>query len=270
MYLHHILFVFDSTNKIEMKEYDIIKKYVDMHCSDLTYELWTYDKALSFVKDNYPFFVNIMQMNTKYPIIKCDFFRYLLMYHFGGVYTDLDFLPIRSFQHFLQCLNNDNINYRSNKTNNEPKIILSEEWLNSMTLTQSLHNGILISLETKHPFWLKLLHEIYDDIIVNKVTISYKNEVFDVSGTKKLCNFYNRHKHIFVDIITLPYYYFCPYVSLLKTNEKYIYNNHMLSPPSYDVTNWFFFNINDHENLVDLCPNSFFVCVFLNTGSMWK
>lgn len=269
MHLHHILFIFDSTKNVETTEYNIIKNYIDTHCNDLTYNFWTYEKAMSFIKDNYPFFVDIMQIHTNYPIIKCDFFRYLLMYHFGGVYTDLDFLPIRSFQTFLEYLNSGKINYRS-EFHSKPTIILSEEWLDSMTLTKSLHNGILISLQPKHPFWLQLLHEIYNEVIIKNTIISKKNDVFDISGTKKICNFYKRHIHIFADIAILPYYYFCPYVSLLKTNEKYIYNNDMIASPSQDCTNWVFFNVNDHEILVNLCPNSFFVCVFLNTGSMWK
>ena len=196
------------------------------------------------------------------------------MYHFGGIYTDLDFLVIRSFEKFLSNLKNRNISYYPN-TIQDPSIILSEEWLDSYNLTDTLHNGILISLTKLHPFWLKLIHEIYHDIIVKKKSIVSENDVYITSGPKKLLQFYKQNSIFFKDICILPYYYFCPFKSLETENNvlvEKLFNNAII-PDNFSIKSnksWSFFNINEYEKLPTLCPNSFFVNVFLNMGSMWK
>jgi hypothetical protein len=190
------------------------------------------------------------------------------MYHFGGIYTDLDFLCIRPFESFLKHLKGNKLSYSPN-TIESPSIILSEEWLNSMTFTNTLHNGILVSLIPKHPFWLKLVHEIYDNVVHLKQQPKNNVDVFQVAGPKKLCAFYLENKHFFKDICVLPYYYFCPYICI-ENNERKFYNNAMVEESFKTPIQWVFFNIQDNQDLISNCPNSFFVCVYLNSGSMWK
>lgn len=261
MYYHQIYFVFDTTTNVLPTEYEIIKSYINENCSNLKYKLWTYAEAVNFIKESYPIFYNFFVSDIKFPIIKCDLFRYLLMYHFGGIYTDLDFICIKPFNKLLQMLKDDM---------NTPSIILSEEWLESMKLTQTIHNGILLSLRIKHPFWLSLVYEIFNDIIFNRIELIDKNDVFVVSGTKKLCTFYNTNKYFYNDICVLPYHYFCPYIAIENGEQIHYNNERVLEHKHTKNIRWVFYNIKEHLKLKQWCPNSFFVCVFLNTGSMWK
>lgn len=269
MYFHHIYFTFDNTKTPLQNEAKIIDKYIRKHCSNLEYEFWNFQRALDFVKEHYPCFIDFFTLDTEFPIVKCDVFRYMLMYHFGGVYADLDFICIRPFDHFIQLLNESKIHYYPNHVKS-PTVILSEEWLNSASFTNTLHNGILISLQPKHPFWLGLMFDVYHTVMINKRLITCKTDVFEISGPKKLNHYYNSVKNNFSDICVLPYYYFCPYISIDTNGNRVLYNNAMIELPKTDDVNWVFFNIQDHQQLTDVCPNSFFVCIYLNTGSMWK
>jgi hypothetical protein len=267
MFYHQIYFQFDNTKENIQTESVAINTYLKKNCGNLIYKLWNFDDAHTFVKNNYPIFLDFLTMETPFPIIKCDFFRYLLMYHYGGVYTDLDFICIRPFDTFINFLNEKRINYFPNTVDN-PSIILSEEWLNSSSFTNTLHNGILVSLKEKHPFWLKLVMDIYTNIVLLKNVPSKNDDVYFISGPKKLCSFFKDNLGFFKDVCVLPYYYFCPYVSI-ENGEQKQYNNAIIEHKN-ETIQWVFHNINEHDSLYIKCPNSFFVCVFLNSGSMWK
>ena len=269
MYYHHIYFMFENTKSPFPEESTIIESHIKENCSNLQYRFWDFKDACEFVKVHYPMFTNFMELETNYPIIKCDFFRYLLMYHFGGVYTDLDFISIRPFDNFIKLLKENKINYFPNTITN-PAIFLSEEWLNSSTFTNTLHNGILISLQSKHPFWLKLIFDIYENVINKACVITSKDDVYNITGPKKLNMFYNTNSCFFKDICVLPYFYCCPYISIKNDGTKHLYNQPSIDVPKLDNSQWVFFNIKEYKELPDLCPNSFFVCIYLNTGSMWK
>lgn len=269
MYYHNIYFVFNSTKCPDSKETNIIEHNINKYCSSLTYKFWNFNDAKNFIKEHYPYFNDFFNNQMEYPIVKCDFFRYLIMYHFGGIYTDLDFICIRDFNLFLQMFKEKQISYYPH-TVEDPSIILSDEWLNSSTFTKTIHNGILISLKEKHPFWLKLLFEIHDTYMNKQFKLTCKDDVFTLSGPKKLLQFYNENKCFFSDVCILPYYYFCPYISIDENNKTYLFNSPMIEMENNKILKWIFFNINQHKDLRNLCPNSFFVCVFLNIGSMWK
>lgn len=275
MIFHHIFFSFNSTkNSLTPEQSGIIEKHISSNCGKMEYKFWSLDSAKNFMLVNYPELADIFDKLLEKHIVLCDFFRYVLMYHFGGIYTDLDFLIIRPFETFLDNLNNRKISYYPNTIRN-PTIILSEEWLDSYNLTDTLHNGILISLTKYHPFWLKLVHEVYQDIMVKRKSIVSENDVYTTSGPKKLLEFYKQNSKYFKDICILPYYYFCPFVSHEMENDtvvKKIYNNAII-PDNLSITSnksWSFLNIDEHKDLPKLCPNSYFVNVFLNMGSMWK
>lgn len=257
---------FDNRDKTNAEEMNITKQYINKHCHNLEYKLWDVSSALEFIDTFYPFLRCIMELHTNFNIVKCDFFRYLLMYHFGGLYTDLDFLPIRDFDQFIKLFEAKKISFFP--VNESPKIILSEEWLDSTSLTNTLHNGILISLVPKHPFWLKLIMEIYEDLIIKKCLINTEHDVYNITGTKKLYKFFEFNKFHFKDVCILPYYYFCPYIAN-ENNEKVYYNRPMFLNTEMKLE-WSFFNINQHNTLTSLCPYSFFVCVYMSSGSLWK
>lgn len=268
-YFHHVYFNFNNTKDVLSSDYSIIKQYIDDNISnDIQYKFWTLNDAIQLIDEHYPYFSYFFKSDHTFQIVKCDIFRYILMYHFGGIYTDLDFICIKPFHELLDKIEKNSLltTYKSDN----PTIILSEEWENSTTLTNTLHNGILISKTPNHPFWLKLIHEIYNDLVIKKTQILSQDDVFFFTGTKKLFSFFQNNEYHFKDISILPYYYFCPYLAKNKTNNLVIKCDGINGVPSYITSTWYFANIDNHLEMKQIFPLSYFACISLNTGSMWK
>jgi hypothetical protein len=112
------------------------------------YELmfWTDDMILKLISEEYPNFYNIYKM-TRTGVQKGDIARILLVYHYGGIYIDLDVLILRDFGELLDMNSNKlyityepsgqtnalynsdkyicNAFFAANKNNNMLKIILN-------------------------------------------------------------------------------------------------------------------------------------------------
>ena len=64
---------------------------------EYTYMFWTDHSIREFIKTNYPDFLEI---HDKYPhnIQRADMIRYFILYHYGGIYSDLDLYPIDNIE----------------------------------------------------------------------------------------------------------------------------------------------------------------------------
>ncbi|KAF5390711.1 hypothetical protein D9757_002687 [Collybiopsis confluens] len=67
---------------------------------DYEYKLWTDDSSREFIADNYPWFLDTFN-GYKYAIQRADAIRYFVLYHYGGVYLDLDIGCIRPLDPLL-------------------------------------------------------------------------------------------------------------------------------------------------------------------------
>ncbi|KAF9569305.1 hypothetical protein CPC08DRAFT_623878 [Agrocybe pediades] len=56
---------------------------------DYEYKLWTDAGSREFIAEHYPWFLDTFDSYT-YPIQRADAIRYFVLYHYGGVYIDLD------------------------------------------------------------------------------------------------------------------------------------------------------------------------------------
>lgn len=88
--IHQIFFPF-YFDKIPKQWEENIKIWKQMH-PEYVYILWDFEKSLNFLKKFYPWFVETW-LNYRHNIQKCDAIRYFILYHFGGVYSDLDQIP---------------------------------------------------------------------------------------------------------------------------------------------------------------------------------
>lgn len=61
---------------------------------------WNNESSLAFMKQHYPEYVAMYQSYDK-PIKRADALRYFLLHHFGGVYLDLGFAPIKPIDPLL-------------------------------------------------------------------------------------------------------------------------------------------------------------------------
>jgi mannosyltransferase OCH1-like enzyme len=67
---------------------------------EFKYLLWTHTTMDNFVKNNYDNFYKIYK-SYKYDIQRCDAFRYLVLYKYGGIYLDLDIVCNKTLNTFL-------------------------------------------------------------------------------------------------------------------------------------------------------------------------
>ena len=122
------------------------------------YELmfWTDEMILKLISDEYPNFYNIYKL-ARTGVQKGDIARILLVYHYGGIYIDLDVLVLKDFAEILDMASNKlyityeprgqttalynsdnyicNAFFAANKNNNMLKVILNNipEYINNYT-----------------------------------------------------------------------------------------------------------------------------------------
>ncbi|ODQ66134.1 hypothetical protein NADFUDRAFT_46663 [Nadsonia fulvescens var. elongata DSM 6958] len=68
---------------------------------DYEYRLWTDETSRQFIKEHYDWFLETFD-NYPMPIMRADAIRYFVLYHFGGIYIDLDDGCQRSLDPLLQ------------------------------------------------------------------------------------------------------------------------------------------------------------------------
>lgn len=140
--IHKIWFNFKGTIKGSEPSQEFIKN--EKECTRLNndYQLMTWDEnqADEFMRTNYP---NFYPYFVKYPkkIQKVDSFRYFLLYHFGGIYLDMDIVCNKPFVEY----------------NFENTVNLVEDNSGVYLNPIKLNNFIMVS-PRGHPFWLHVIN----------------------------------------------------------------------------------------------------------------
>ena len=266
--IHQIWFNFENNNDVPEKFKNNIESWKNKN-KNFNYKLWDLESAILLIKEEFPGFLDTFN-NFKYNICKCDFFRYILLYKFGGIYVDLDFYCLQPIDIFLNLLNSSSINQLNNVK--KKSIILTEEWPNSSNenskligSSQTLHNGILIS-ENNHPFWMLMINNcLHKSIQIN----GDQNTVFEITGTRALCKMYKKNNSYFNDIVLIPNYYFCSIYCNFKNNKYFGF------PEQYDyldkTSDWCSIpneESSNIDNIKEKLPWSF--ALLMSFGSLWK
>ena len=105
------------------------------------YKLWTDRDNHDLVAQHFPSFLPIYE-GLDHKIKRADVVRFLYMYHYGGVYADLDFLALRPFDSLLDQFKDDSV--LLGYLGNDPG------WMHSIP------NALMIS-KRHAPFWLHTL-----------------------------------------------------------------------------------------------------------------
>ncbi|KAF5003156.1 hypothetical protein FDECE_10301 [Fusarium decemcellulare] len=113
--------------------------------SDFEYKLWTDESARAFLEAEYPWFVYTWD-NYPFPIQRADAIRYFVLYHYGGLYLDMDTICHEAFP--IHQIESDTLEHNS---------------LFEATLPTGITNDIMIS-SARHPAFesaIKLLPVSY-------------------------------------------------------------------------------------------------------------
>ena len=126
-------------NKISKEIQKRIDSWKKMH-TDYKYILWGRKTSREFIKNHYNWFLNLYD-SYPYNIQRVDAIRYFILYHYGGIYSDIDLIPVKNISPLLEKYKHKNsILYKSP---------------NSELLT----NDFMIS-KKNNKFWKKVWHEL--------------------------------------------------------------------------------------------------------------
>ena len=197
--IHQIWFDLGKGNiPLKPNGIDSMKDYSRRH--NIEYKLWSQTEADDIIS-KMSHKIQYIWKHLPHLINKIDFFRYILIFKFGGMYFDIDF-------HCIDGLENIMI---------DNTLFLCEEWPFSFK-TGSLHNGVLICKSPNHPFWIEIFAEIENRL--NKLTkfehSDIQKSVFQLTGTAMIrdvaYSYINNKQILMQNIVIMPYGFFCPLV----------------------------------------------------------
>ena len=139
---------------------------------DYEYILWDKKKSREFIKNNYEWFLRLYD-GYDYNVQRTDALRYFLLYHYGGIYSDIDLEPAKSLNTLLK-----------KHCNKKCKLYKSS---NSDLLT----NDFMIS-KPKNIFWKKIFNELI--LNYNFSSLSKHLTVMYTTGPLLLDNAYEKFK----------------------------------------------------------------------------
>jgi len=175
---------------------------------DFKYILLTDIDNRNIVKKYFPYFLDTFD-NFKYNIQRADAIRYIVLYLFGGIYLDLDYVELKPFRYLIDELN---------KFHNKKKIY----FVKSVNTPWCITNSFIMS-EPRQEFWLFVIREMMKP---NYFKFFGKHfHVFTSTGPFMLNKMYNKYKNQIqiLDNIIVP----CNICNLntqcQKNNNYYIY-----------------------------------------------
>lgn len=85
-------------------QWNITVQSVLQHNIDFEYYLWSHEEMAQFVQEHEPEFYRDTYRHYRYEAQRIDSFRYVVLFHLGGIYIDMDNGAKRSFHSLLNTL----------------------------------------------------------------------------------------------------------------------------------------------------------------------
>jgi hypothetical protein len=138
---------------------------------ELEIRIWTDDEMQNLVAADYAWFLPLYK---SYPqnIQRVDSARYFILHKYGGLYSDLDYMPLRDFWDVLS-----------------PGLVSLAE--SPIAFAEKVQNSMMAS-PPRHPFWLEVFAELKarGDL--------HRNSVSESGGTAMLSHVASQHpEHVF-------------------------------------------------------------------------
>ena len=147
-----------KTNQIPNIYLEFIES-VKKYGNKFTFLFFNDHDIINFIKNTFPEYLETFN-NFDYKIQQIDFFRYLAVYHFGGIYLDLDVKITHSLK---ELINEPHIcKFPIEQENIEDKLIRKQGF-------SSLIGQYAFYAPAKHPF----LKKIIDNIVKPRIPFSY-------------------------------------------------------------------------------------------------
>ena len=111
-------------------------------------KLWTDDDNRAFLLKHYPWFVPRYDSYPK-PIQRADAVRPFYLYHYGGIYSDLDIGPGPEFPKLFQLLR-------------EEPVVIGRSSHHAQG--HEVHTNALMMGRAQHPFWIEVIGRLSGDL----------------------------------------------------------------------------------------------------------
>ena len=157
-----------KTTTIPEQWKDSVKTCQDIH-PDYKYILWTDETMDNFVKNEYKWFYETYK-NYKYNIQRCDAFRYLVLYKYGGIYIDMDIVckkkldPLLNYDLVLAKSANISVTYTNSFFMVKPKHLFIKYCIEQLPVYKNScfylgkHNHIM---QSTGPFFLTKMLKLW-------------------------------------------------------------------------------------------------------------
>ncbi|PVG04370.1 hypothetical protein CPB86DRAFT_214062 [Serendipita vermifera] len=130
------------------------KQWRVLHGSNWTYVLWTDADNRQLAEKFYPQFLQVYN-DLPREIFRADMARNMYMHAFGGVYADLDLIPLQPLTKHIPML--------ADATHTPMKLAFVGH-MSDDNFEHSIPNAFMASASAGHPFWLKPLEFIQEHL----------------------------------------------------------------------------------------------------------
>tara|TARA_B100001564_G_scaffold358294_1_gene376571 strand:+ start:183 stop:929 length:747 start_codon:yes stop_codon:yes gene_type:complete len=179
--IHQIYWDFSGNNKQMPNEWKEYSKTLKKNNPTWKYKLWNYESCLDLLKNHYPWFLKTYN-EYKYPIQRADAIRPFILYHYGGIYFDMDFVCIKNISEYF----------------NKKGVYICE------SSTTGVTNAFMGSTKN-HPFWKNVIEEMMKN---NKQKIYQTHHLYIIqsTGPNLITKCYKKYKKNYKnnDIYILP------------------------------------------------------------------
>jgi len=118
------------------------------------YMFWTDEMILKLITEEYPDFYNIYKL-ARTGVQKGDIARIILVYHYGGIYIDLDVLVLKDFEEILD-MNNSNKLYITYEPSGQTNALYnSDKYLCNAFFAANKNNNMLKIILNNIPEYIK-------------------------------------------------------------------------------------------------------------------
>jgi mannosyltransferase OCH1-like enzyme len=135
------------------------------------YMMWNDEDLDNLIKNDFSWFYEIYK-SYKNNIQRIDIARYFILYKYGGIYADMDYICMKNFYNMLP----------SNKVS-----ISESPYKNN----ENLQNALMAS-NVNNIFWIKLI----DEAIIRNSDKERDNDVLGTTGPVLISDVYNNNKNL--------------------------------------------------------------------------
>jgi len=117
------------------------------------YMFWTDDMILKLISEEYPNLYNIYKL-ARTGVQKGDMARIILVYHYGGIYIDLDVLVLRDFKEIID-MNSDKLYISYEPSGQTTALYNSDKYICNAFFAANKNNNMLKILLNNIPEYIK-------------------------------------------------------------------------------------------------------------------